>query len=270
MASSFLRWAGSKRQALAHLRPFWGAGYRRYVEPFVGSGALFFDLEPEKALLGDVNRDLIDTLTAVRDCPARVSAALKRIGKGRESYYQLRGRDPSSMGRTARAARFIFLNRYCFNGLYRTNLQGQFNVPYSPSRTGTLPTLRELKELSNVLLSATIRVADFETLLASCKHGDFVYLDPPFAIENRRVFHQYNASTFGLSDLDRLRGALMTLDAAGVHFVLSYALCKEALDFFSSWPNRRIQITRHIAGFAAHRRKAHELLISNSPKGVAG
>ena len=162
------------------------------------------------------------------------------------------------------AARFIFLNRFCFNGLYRTNLNGEFNVPYAPSKTGNLPTADELKAASGALRRASIRSGDFSTVLADVKANDFVYLDPPFAVENRRVFKQYGPQHFGVADLQRLATALTQIDRKGAAFVLSYAYCREALDMFGTWPRRKALVHRNIAGFARCRRTATELLFSNT------
>ena len=140
------------------------------------------------------------------------------------------------------AARFIFLNRFCFNGLYRTNEDNQFNVPYAPSRTGQLPTVTEMRLIAKVLQSCTIRHGDFETVLAQTGEGDFVYLDPPYAVGNRRVFRQYGPSSFGLNDLQRLAEALVSMDARNVKFVLSYADCAEAKQFSQRWPHRRMLV----------------------------
>jgi DNA adenine methylase len=168
------------------------------------------------------------------------------------------------------AARFIFLNRYCFNGLYRTNEAGQFNVPFAPAGTGQLATAADLHVVSRALKSCTIKHADFESLLARTREGDLVYLDPPYAVGNRRVFRQYGPSSFGLHDLQRLAENLVSMNARNVKFVLSYADCSEATKFFHQWPRRKMFIQRNIAGFGGNRRRAGEVLISNCfPEGMS-
>ena len=229
----------------------------------MGSACLFFALAPEKALLGDINSELVDTYATVRDHPLGVHNAIAKLPKGKESYYDIRSDDVSRWTATRRAARFIYLNRYCFNGLYRTNRQGAFNVPYSGARTGPLPTLADLRIVANVLKRARIRCTDFETVLKAVKCGDFVYLDPPFAVSNRRIFRQYDPSSFGLGDLSRLADCLTTIDERGASFLVSYAVCKEASAAFSEWYIRRVFTQRNISGFAKHRRRAVEILVSN-------
>ncbi len=263
MSLPFLRWAGSKRKQIPALSEFWNTDYRRYIEPFAGSACLFFAVSPRHALLTDINDDLVTTYNAVRDHHRAVSNRLQSLSRGKRNYYKIRNDRLADLDPIDAAARFIYLNRYCFNGLYRTNGDGRFNVPYSAARVGHLSTPDELRKASTALKVATIRSADFEATLAEARSGDFVYLDPPFAVGNRRMFRQYGPSCFGLDDLVRLAKQLHTLDGRGVSFVLSYAHCREALDHFGTWPRRRVYVQRNIAGFSKHRRRAGEIIFSN-------
>lgn len=262
---SFLRWAGSKRKLIPKLLPYWNPQkHKRYVEPFMGSAAFFFNIQPSSAFLSDFNSELVETFIAVRDHPRAVFNRYKRFPIGKEKYYEIRETDPRTLSKLDQAARFIYLNRYCFNGIYRTNANGQFNVPYASSRTGLLPDFEHIRNCSNTLRGAEIICADFEHVLNTyLKQGDFVYLDPPYAVENRRIFRQYGPHTFGLNDLDRLGNALAKLDSRGIDFVVSYALSKESLNTFSEWHIQRTFTQRNVSGFAKHRRKAVELLVSN-------
>lgn len=259
-----LRWAGSKRKLLPKLLPYWGEGYPRYLEPFAGSAALFYAISPPRAILSDINADLVETLTAVRDHPRAIYRRLVALPRGRRSYNRLRKMAPTSMESLDRAARFLFLNRFCFNGLYRTNVAGRFNVPYSPQGTGDIPSWKQFCASARHLRSATIFHGDFAKVLASTvRAGDFVYLDPPYAVANRRIFRQYGPQTFGLCDLERLVGCLHCIDAIGAKFVLSYAYCSEAVFMFKNWPCRKLFTQRNISGFAKHRRTAAEILVTN-------
>jgi DNA adenine methylase len=260
-----LRWAGSKRKILPQLLPYWErANASRYVEPFVGSAALFFASTPKSAILSDSNRELICAYKAIQKNPEAVSAALNRFPRDKRTYLRLRSQREGAYSEIHRAARFIFLNRNCFNGLYRTNSAGEFNVPYAPARAGQLPGVERIRAASVLLQSATLFCGDFERIVARVvSRDDFVYLDPPYAVANRRIFRQYNATTFGHADLHRLAALLHAIDAIGARFVLSYAVCSEALNAFRAWPQRRLTITRNIAGFMAHRRKSAELLVTN-------
>ncbi len=233
----------------------------------MGSAALFFDISPQDAVLADINGDLVETYHCVRDHALAVHRALLRLPLGRRCYYELRSQNPLELCPVKRAARFIHLNRYCFNGLYRTNKQGAFNVPYSGSRTGQLPTLSELRCAARILRRSMIVHADFEATIGGVRTGDFVYLDPPFAVSNRRVFHQYNPSSFGLHDLKRLSDTLVEIDRRNATFLVSYAVCREAIAAFLDWHVCRVSIDRDISGFTEHRRRAVELLVSNAPPG---
>jgi DNA adenine methylase len=198
----FLRWAGSKRRLLPILQTFWTKKHKRYVEPFAGSACLFFAVNPPRAILGDLNRELIATYIEVK---YRIGAVLKELKalrpEDREEYKRLRGIEISTMTPPARAARFIYLNRYCFNGIYRTNLAGQFNVPYSGVRCGNVPTDEIFQKCSSRLRRARFVSGDFERVLRHAEKGDLVYMDPPFAVRARRVFRQYDPRTFTSDDI---------------------------------------------------------------------
>ncbi len=262
-ALSFLRWAGSKRQHRSILKSFWSDVFSRYVDPFAGSASLFFDISPPSAIIGDINRELIGMFKTVRDHPGRVHNALTSIPKGRFHYNELRKIDPKSLKPIKRAARFIYLNRYCFNGIYRTNSKGEFNVPYGGKKSGALPTLAHLKESARCLRRARLHCADFRKTLAQVRKGDFVYLDPPYAVSNRRVFVEYAAKPFSVSDISMLGRLLKKIHRKGATFVLSYADCSEARKIFSDWQIRRILTRRSVAGSLGARRNQYELCVTN-------
>ncbi|MFA6470690.1 MAG: Dam family site-specific DNA-(adenine-N6)-methyltransferase [Candidatus Latescibacterota bacterium] len=259
----FLRWAGSKKQLIPKLFPFWGEGFTRYIEPFMGSAALFFSIKPSVAILSDINSTLVETFCAVRDHPRAVHNRLLRLPLGKDAYYQIRQENDSQMSPLDRAARFLYLNRFCFNGLYRTNMKGKFNVPYAASKTGKLPTQDDLYKAAKVLSCAQIKARDFETTLDDVQAGDFIYMDPPYAVKNRRIFRQYGPDSFGTEDLARLASALSKINQCGATFLVSYAMCSEALEAFRGWHIRRILTQRSVAGFSRHRHKAVEILVSN-------
>jgi len=263
--SPFLRWAGSKKQLLPSLALYWRHGHGRYIEPFAGSAALFFHLAPAEALIADINADLITTYTEVSGHPRAVANRLAKLPKGPNAYRRLRALDPGVMSPTDRSARFIYLNRYCFNGLYRTNSAGRFNVPYGGGKTGKLPSSRHLIECSRLLGSASIMCASFEVTLEEARADDFVYLDPPFRVDRQRVFTEYTASQFGPSHVHSLREWLVRLDRANVRFLLSYAASDEAEYLRKGFHFALVSVRRNIAGFAASRRFTAEMLISNAP-----
>lgn len=258
-----IRWAGSKKSLLPELRKYWNDDTSRYVEPFCGSACLFFDLEPNKAVLGDINGELITTYKAIKRNPGRVTRILQRIPKTKRSYYTNRSTSPKFLSAEHVAARFIYLNRFCFNGIYRTNLRGEFNIPYAKPKERVRFNLATIKSMSRLLKRAALLNADFAKVLEKVKRGDFVYLDPPYAVESRRIFSEYHPDTFSKKDLGRLKRALTALDRKGAHFVVSYADSSEGRSLLRRWKPRRVQTRRNIAGFAGHRRLAYELIASN-------
>jgi DNA adenine methylase len=262
--ASVFRWAGSKRKLLPKLRAYWDGGNRRYLEPFAGSASLFFSIQPKKAILSDLNCHLIETFEVIRNETEKVFATASSYGTGAETYYRLRRIQPRSLDAIGRAARFIYLNRYCFNGIYRTDLLGRFNVPFGSEGTGSLPSLETFQRIASLLERAALVVGDFESVVSEhVRNGDFVYLDPPYAVSNRRIFRQYGPDTFGLADLDRLANVLKRIDDAKARFVLSYAYCSEAKEAFRGWHKVRTFTQRNVSGFAEHRRRAAELIVSN-------
>lgn len=263
VAKPFLRWAGSKRQLVSTLASFWSDDYDRYVEPFCGSSALFFEIAPSRALLADKNGELIHTYEVLRDNPEELYTAATSLPRGKSAYYRIRAQNSCNLSALDRAARFLYLNRFCFNGLYRTNQSGQFNVPHASRGTGEFPSAQQFTAIAKLLVNAKLRVSDFGRTLNSARCGDFVYMDPPYAVTDRRMFREYTSRPFALRDLNRLVRHLDGLHERGVAFLVSYADCTEARRLFAPWHPRRIRVRRHIAGFSSSRRHAYELLVSN-------
>ena len=262
--SPFLRWAGSKRKLLPELTSCWRADFGRYVEPFMGSAVLYFSLRPENALLSDINAELTEAFTAVRDTPDVIYELVSRLPQCKDGYYAVRSVSPRELTMQERAARFVYLNRFCFNGLYRTNNRGEFNVPYAGKKTPRLIDEGAFHAAARALDGVTIETGDFETVLRrNVRQGDFIYLDPPYAVRNQRIFRQYGPETFGLLDLERTAALLRWIVQQGASFVLSYAKSPESDTYFSEWPTRLVEAQRNIAGFADRRRKAVEALVSS-------
>jgi len=258
-----LRWAGSKKTLLPELRKHWRDQGARYIEPFCGSACFFFDVEPGEALLNDINKELITTYRAVRAHPSNVIECLSRFPLDKHTYYATRQIDPATLSDIEVAARFLYLNRLCFNGIYRTNLKGQFNVPFGLPKAPVKFDFDSIMRMSKLLARTSLLNCDFEEVLKEVESGDFVYLDPPYAVAKRRIFAEYHPDSFSLLDIERLRAALVTLDRRGVHFVVSYADSAEGRLLVADWDARRIRTRRNVAGFAGHRRTAYELMASN-------
>ena len=260
---SFLRWAGSKRQLLPILTDLIGDDFTRYVEPFAGSACVFFELLPDMAVLGDINPELMHTYIEVKYRVAAVIQQLAEWRKSKKRYLELRSIDPESLSQSARAARFIYLNRCCFNGLYRTNREGCFNVPYGGKRSGKIPKSDSLRSASKALKKAKLLNSDFTKVLQQVEPGDFVYMDPPFSITARRMFNEYDAATFDAEQLKQLRREMEKLADRKVKFLVSYAESAEASILRKGFKSKNVGVRRNIAGFAANRRTANETLIYN-------
>jgi DNA adenine methylase len=258
----FLRWAGSKRKQLSRLAQYWTSDHRRYVEPFAGSACLFFELAPNSAILGDINRELIEVYRIVREQPDKIYRRLCAIKRDIPTYYRWRGLHPKTLDRETRAVRFLYLNRNCFNGIYRTNADGGFNVPMG-ERQGRYFSAAELQNCARLLECADLIVGDFTRTLETVRRGDFVYLDPPFAVKSRRIFTEYGKKIFDASDIPRVAEGLDAIVNRGADFLVSYADCAEARALAFRWHAIRFPIRRQVAGFAGDRKKAYEWLISN-------
>lgn len=255
------RWAGSKKKIIGILEAFWRPEFSRYVEPFCGSASLFFRLRPERATLSDVNFDLIHALRRIRQQPLEICRLVSGLSQDDKTYYEVRATSPQELGESDRAARFVYLNRLCFNGLYRTNIKGEFNVPYGGKRSGALPSPADFERFSKDLRRAELQCCDFEVTLSSVKRGEFVYLDPPYHLSEVRTFRQYDSAAFDFGAVWRLRQCLESLYERGVSFLLSYADSAEGRFLARGFRTGRVEVSRNIAGFASNRRRYTELLV---------
>ena len=261
---SFIRWAGSKKKLIPRLKCYWDAtSCQRYIEPFSGSAALFFAIAPPEAVLADMNSDLINMYITVQKHWRAVYNQLQRYELGEKAYYAIRAQNDTCLSEIERAARFIYLNRFCFNGLYRTNKNGDFNVPYAAVKSRALPSYEETRSFASKIKNVTFISQDFRSTLDNIKANDFVYIDPPYAVANHKIFKQYGPATFGLEDLLELAAIVQKLDKIGAFFVVSYAHCPEAIEAFASWTIKMAWTQRTVAGKISSRKKAKEIIISN-------
>lgn len=261
-AAPILRWAGSKRKLLPKLLRCVPSKFQRYVEPFAGSACFFFALRPSSAILGDINGDLIHAYNIVHRHPRIVARRVCSLAATKRVYYKVRQTPLSQLNPIDRAVHFIYLNRHCFNGVYRTNRKGQFNVPIGV-HTGAVPSEAAFYRCSVALRSANLVACDFEACLTAVRNGDFVYLDPPYSNSPRPKYGEYGYDTFQPPDLGRLTEQLIRLNSIGAKFLLSYAESTEDENALSGWEIRRIKVRRHVAGFSSCRRIVGEVLVAN-------
>lgn len=262
-----LRWAGSKRALISHLSARFRASestHRRYIEPFAGSACLFFALRPAAAVIADLNTELIATYEMIRDHPRLLARAMHGWSTDRETYYSVRAISPADLDPLERAARFIYLNRLCFNGVYRTNRQGKFNVPYG-TRTGALPDERHLYRCSLALRDAELRAGDFEATTADVGTGDFVYLDPPYTQDPRNAYGLYGYGSFEAGQVDRAISTLARIDDQGATFLFSYAEVDGLEDRLRpGWSMETVAVAGRIAANTTSRRLRREVLVTNA------
>ena len=265
MSDPFLKWAGGKRWLVAQHPEWLRIGTSRYLEPFLGSGAVFFRVQPEKAILSDLNAELIETYLALRDCPVAVWNTLRKHQRSHGTQYYYRIRATVCRTSATRAARFLYLNRTCFNGLYRVNLRGEFNVPKGTKSAVLLPT-DDFCSVSKLLRQARLCACDFSNTISMAEEGDFLYVDPPYTVQhNTNNFLKYNEQIFSWYDQQRLARDLALAAKRGVYILMSNAdhPCIHGLYEGSVWQQIPVRRFSKLASSAQHRRATTELVVAN-------
>lgn len=258
----FLKWAGGKRWLTGRIRELAPRHYNRYFEPFLGSGAAFFALEPNDAVLSDLNSDLINCYLAIRDRTESVESLLEEHQSNHSKAYYYWMRSQQFAGQAERAAQFIYLNRTCWNGLYRVNRKGKFNVPIG-TKTAVLMDTDEFEWTAELLRSCEIICSDFETTIDHAQEGDFIFVDPPYTVRhNLNGFIKYNERLFSWADQVRLKDALKRAVGRGAHILATNANHQSVHELYSEFQNRRIVSRMSVlAGDASYRSSIDELLI---------
>lgn len=257
-----IRWAGSKRQLIPDLKRWIPRRFRTYIEPFAGSACLFFELRPQRAILGDINAELMQTYRQLRRHPSRLHEAVTSIPRNPETYYEVRGQASNQLRAFERAARFLYLNRNCFNAVYRVNKSGQFNVPWG-TRTGATPSVDEFRNCARILRSAELMTSDFEAVIKRAGKGDFLYLDPPYTKSVADEPGLFGAGAFDRTDLDRLITATKAAAKRGATFLLSFEYDEKLMEELSEIFVHEISAHRHVSGFSGARGRVPELLFTN-------
>ncbi len=262
---SFLRWAGSKRFLLKHVVDLLPGNFNVYREAFLGAGSLYFLLQPDKAVLSDICIDLVETFSAVRDNVSAVLRYLSMFDPSEEAYYKTRKN--RSQGRFKYAAEFIYLNKTCWNGLYRVNSEGLFNVPYGRNESGIIVDPNNLRACANSLRSrgVSLKICDFEENLKEAKQGDLVYLDPPYVTgHNNNGFIAYNETLFSWDDQVRLARVATTLVQKGVHVIVSNADHAEIINLYQNFTVKRFLRSSTLASDIKKRRQISEVLFHST------
>ncbi len=266
-AAPFLKWAGGKAQLLKQLSPFFPKEFETYFEPFLGGGAVFFHLRPEKAILSDTNPELVNVFQVVRDDAEALVAALDRHHPHRNSeayFYRVRKQVPSELTTVERAARTIFLNKTCYNGLWRVNAKGEFNVPFGKYKNPTLYKTENLQETCALLQGKIVTVGDYRDICEYPRTNDFVYLDPPYQpLSATSSFTGYTMESFNESDQKELASVFRKLDQRGCKVMLSNSATDSVKNLYQGYRIGRVKAKRAINSQASGRGAIDELLIMN-------
>jgi DNA adenine methylase len=270
----FLKWAGGKRQLVGTIRKYIPRQYNLYFEPFVGAGAILFDLQPAAALINDVNEELINCYRVVKEYSEELITDAKQHPNTKKHFYDLRSLDRqlafSELSQLSRASRILFLNKTCFNGLFRVNSRGHFNVPYSKYSNPLIVDEVAIRAVSRYFNSSRIEMSsqDFETALSGAGRGDFVYLDPPYdPVSDTSSFTGYNLPGFDRKEQRRLKKACDELTDRGCKILLSNSATPFIRDLYRN--KRRytiveVKANRNINSVGKGRGKIKELLIFNN------
>lgn len=272
----FVKWVGGKRQLLKQFRLLdlyppekFDVKTASYFEPFVGGGAVFFDLLPRKAFLSDLNSELVTTYNVIKNNVEKLILALNMHEYDKEYYLKIRAQNQKQLSDIEIAARFIYLNRTCFNGMYRVNSKGGFNVPFGKYTNPQICDEQNLRRVSKALADVEIRHEDYKEVLKKATKGDFVYFDPPYyPVSKTASFTSYTAESFLDKEQTELRDTFLELSNRGCYVMLSNSDTPFINDIYSEILDKGIKITKVNAGRAINskasgRGKITEVLITN-------
>lgn len=268
----FLKWVGGKRQLLPEIKNLLPTNIDnlRYYEPFIGGGALLFELQPRQAVINDLNDELMNVYTVVKEEPKELINDLKKHRNTEDYYYEIRALDRSPyfkrLSRVERASRFIFLNKTCYNGLYRVNNKGKFNVPFGRYKKTNIINESVIHTASQYLNNSQVQIlsGDYEAILTNIPTNSFVYLDPPYhPVSKTSNFTGYIQGGWDESEQLRLRHICNILNERGVKFLLSNSASQFIKDIYTGYIIHTIQAKRSINSNPTRRGGVDELLIRN-------
>lgn len=269
----FLKWAGGKRQLLPEIRQNMPKKYNKYYEVFVGGGALLFDLQPKEAVINDSNGELINCYQVIRNHPHELIEALKQHKNDKDYFYKIRELDRhikeyAKLSNIDKASRIIYLNKTCYNGLFRVNSRRQFNVPYGRYKRPDIVNEAVIRAVSKYLNENNIEIlnTDFSEALSTAKKGDFIYLDPPYdPISETASFTSYDVNGFDRKEQKRLKDWVDILHDKGCKILLSNSYTQFIDELYDNqyYNKQKISAIRAINSKANKRGKINEILIKN-------
>ena len=270
-ATSFVKWAGSKVQVMDRIRQAIPRRFGTYYEPMVGSGTVWLKLNPKRAILGDVNAELINCFLVIRDHLEPMVRILGTHKNTAEHFAEVRAIDPNDLSPVERAARTIYLNKTCFNGLYRVNKSGRFNVPYGHIAWANTCDEHTLRKVHRRLQGVTVLQGDYEACVAGARRGDLVYFDPPYLSPGPKptIFYAYQPRRFGEAEQRRLADLFRRLDRRSCHVVASNSDVPLVRELYRGFRVDVVATTRPMNCKTSRRKGWHEVLISNTDRGPA-
>lgn len=265
-----LKWVGGKRQLLPEIKKYIPESFNTYIEPFIGGGAVLFEIQPKKAIINDINNELTNVYNVIKTNPTQLIEILKSYKNDEITYYTIRNLDRDNtydkINDIDKAARTIYLNRTCFNGLYRVNSKGQNNVPYGKYKNPTICDKDNINNLSIFLNNNSIEIknTDFINILNLANENDFVYLDPPYdPLTNTSSFVSYNKNGFDKEDQRRLKESCDNLTKRKVKFLLSNSSTEFIKELYKDYQIIEIDAKRNISATTKGRKNVKEVLIKN-------
>ena len=264
-ALSFVKWAGSKAYVMDRILELMPAFHSTYYEPMAGSGTVFLSLRPPVAVLSDVNSELMNCYEVIRGQLDPLLAALARHDNTKEHFFAVRSQQADALAPVERAARTIFLNKTCFNGLYRVNAGGKFNVPFGNIGWANIRDEEALRRIHGLLQHATLRCCDYEQSLQRARCGDLIYFDPPYLSPGPKatIFYAYQPTPFGLDEHRRLAATFRRLDRRGCHVVLSNSDVPQIRELYRGYPLEVISTRRPMNCVASQREGWKEVVVHN-------
>ena len=271
LVAPVLKWAGGKRQLLRDIIKHIPEKYSTYYEPFLGGGAVLFELQPKRAVVNDINEELINVYLMIRDHVEELIEDLKKHKNEAEYFYKIRELDRdkekyNKLSNIEKASRIIYLNKTCYNGLFRVNSQGQFNVPFGKYKNPNIVNETTLRAVNNYFNKAkiTFKCGDFEDAVKGARKNSFVYFDPPYdPVSDTSSFTGYDIGGFDKEEQIRLKELCDKLNKRGVKFLLSNSATDFILDLYKDYNITIVQANRAINSKGNKRGKVDEVLVKN-------
>ncbi len=270
LVKPFVKWAGGKRQLISTLKEHLPKDYNTYYEPFIGGGALLFELQPETGVINDRNIELINCYRVIKNSVEELIEDLKKHKNTEEYYYRMRGWDRKKSYKTKtpieKASRIIYLNKTCYNGLFRVNSQAQFNVPFGRYKNPNILDQEVLRGVSKYFNNNHVQIlrSDFSQAVETAEKGDFIYFDPPYdPVSDTASFTGYAMNGFNRDEQERLKATVDELNQRGCKVLLSNSYTDFIVDLYKDYKRVKISALRAINSNARKRGKVDEILVKN-------